>query len=48
MIEKLTKVPIIGKFNNMENTEDNRIETIRINSEKAFRVQKIIECMEQL
>lgn len=48
MIEKLTKVPIIGKLKNMENLEDNIIEAIRTNSEKAFTIEKIIECMEQL
>jgi dethiobiotin synthetase len=48
MIEKLTKVPIIGKLKNMENLEDNMIEVIRTNSEKAFTIEKIIECMEQL
>lgn len=48
MIEKLTKAPIIGKLKNMENLEDNMIEAIRTNSEKAFTIEKIIECMEQL
>ncbi|MEG1254646.1 dethiobiotin synthase [Clostridium sp.] len=48
IIEKLTKVPIIGKLKNMENLEDNMIEAIRTNSEKAFTIDKIIESMEQL
>lgn len=48
MIENMTKVPIIGKFKSMENLEDNMIEDIRTNSEKAFRADEIIECMEQL
>lgn len=48
MIEKMTKVPIIGKFKTMENLEDNMIEAIRTNAEKAFGVQKIIGCTEQL
>ncbi|MBU5483953.1 dethiobiotin synthase [Clostridium sp. MSJ-11] len=48
MIEKFTKTPIIGKFKTIENLENNKIESIRRNSEKAFRVQKIIECMEEL
>ena len=48
MIEKMTKVPIIGKFKTMENLEDNMIEAIRTNAEGAFRVHEIIECTEQL
>lgn len=48
MIEKITKVPIIGKFKTMENLEDNIIEAIRINAEEAFRADNIIECMENL
>ncbi|PRR84319.1 ATP-dependent dethiobiotin synthetase BioD 1 [Clostridium vincentii] len=48
MIEKLTKVPIIGKFKSMENLEDTMIEDIRTNAEKAFRAQMIIECTEEL
>lgn len=48
MIEKLTKVPIIGKFKSIENLEDNMIEAIRTNAEKTFKIEKIIECMEEL
>jgi len=48
MIEKMTKVPIIGKFKTMESLEDNMIEAIRTNAEGAFRVHEIIECTEQL
>lgn len=48
MIEKITKLPIIGKFENIENMNDNEIEAIRTNSEKAFSAENIIEHMEQL
>lgn len=48
MIEKMTKVPIIGKFKTMENLADNMMSAIRTNAEKAFRVHEIIECTEQL
>ncbi len=48
MIEKLTKVPIIGKLKSMDSLEANREDAIRTTSEKAFKAQKIIECMEEL
>ena len=48
MIEKMTKVPIIGKLKTMENLEDNMIEDIRTNAQRAFGVHEIIECTEQL
>ncbi|MFL0195829.1 dethiobiotin synthase [Clostridium sp. WILCCON 0269] len=48
MIEKITKLPVIGKLENIENMNDNEVETIRTNSEKAFSAQNIIEHMEQL
>ncbi|MHC1683022.1 MAG: dethiobiotin synthase [Clostridiaceae bacterium] len=48
MIEKLTRIPVIGKLRTIVNLENNTIEAIRINSEKAFSVHKIIECMEEL
>lgn len=48
MIEKITKVPIIGKFKTLENLEDNMIEAVRTNAQEAFRAEKIIEYMEQL
>ncbi|GFZ30203.1 ATP-dependent dethiobiotin synthetase BioD [Clostridium zeae] len=48
MIEKLTKIPVIGKLKTIENLENNTIEAIRTNSEEAFSVHKILECMEEL
>lgn len=48
MIEKLTKVSIIGKLKSIENLEGNMVEGIRINAEKAFSDKIIIECMDQL
>ena len=48
MIEKLTNVPVIGKLKTIENLENNEIEAIRVNSEKAFSIQKIVESMEEL
>lgn len=48
IIEKLTKIPIIGKLKTIEDIEVNRIYSIRTNSENAFSIQKIIECMEEL
>lgn len=48
IIEKITNLPIIGKLENIENMNDNEIEAIRTNSEKAFSAEDIIEHMEQL
>lgn len=48
MIEKLTKIPIIGRLKSIENLEEDMIEAIRRNAEKAFSHLKIIECMEEL
>lgn len=48
IIEKLTKIPIIGKLKTIEDIEVNRIYSIRTNAENAFGIQKIIECMEEL
>lgn len=48
MIEKLTKVPIIGKFKKIENLEENIIEAIRKNAKEAFKAEDIINCMEEL
>lgn len=48
IIEELTKIPIIGKLKTIEDIEINRIYSIRTNSENAFSIQKIIECMEEL
>lgn len=48
MIERLTKVPVIGKLKTIKNLENNKIEAIRANSEKAFTLHRIIESMEEL
>lgn len=48
MIEKLTKVPIIGKLKKIEGLEDNMIEDIRKNAKEAFKAEDIINCMEEL
>jgi len=48
MIEKLTKVPIIGKLKKIEDLEDNMIEDIRKNAKEAFKAEDIINCMEEL
>lgn len=48
MIEKLTNIPIIGKLKNIEDLNDNMIEVIRRNADKAFSAKKIIEYMEYL
>jgi dethiobiotin synthetase len=48
LIEKITKVPVIGKFRNMENLEDNMIQAIRTYAEKTFSVKTIEDCMDQL
>lgn len=48
MIEKLTNIPVIGKFKTIENLENNKIEAIRINAEEAFNVLKVLEFMEEL
>ncbi|WP_058486603.1 dethiobiotin synthase [Defluviitalea phaphyphila] len=48
MIEKLTKVPIIGKFKYIENLENNLVENIRKNAEEVFDIKTIINCMESL
>lgn len=48
LIKKLTKLPIIGKFENIEGLNDNSIEEIRINADKAFSAEKIIEWMNYL
>ena len=41
MIEKLTKVPIIGKLKHIENLKDNMVQAIRIDAEKAFSIMTI-------
>ncbi|MFD3156925.1 dethiobiotin synthase [Haloimpatiens sp. FM7330] len=46
MIEKFTKLPIIGKLKNIENLNENMVQAIRINSEKAFSVNTIIKCLD--
>ncbi|HEY8804574.1 MAG TPA: dethiobiotin synthase [Clostridium sp.] len=48
MIEKLTKVPIIGKLKHIEDLKDNMMQAIRINAEKIFSVKTIEECLDQL
>lgn len=48
MIEKLTKVPIIGKLKKIEGLKDNMIEDIRKNAKEAFKAEDIINCMEEL
>ncbi|WP_097028157.1 dethiobiotin synthase [Clostridium peptidivorans] len=48
IIEKITKVPIIGKLKDIENLDDNMTEAIKANAEKTFKIEKIIECMEEL
>ncbi len=48
IIEKLTKVPIIGKLRTIDKLEDNMIEAIRANAEKAFGIGKVLDCMEEL
>jgi len=48
MIEKLTKVRIIGKLKYIKNLEDNMVQAIRINAKKAFSVETLEECMDQL
>jgi dethiobiotin synthase len=48
MIKKLTKVSIIGKLKNIKDLNNNMIEAIRINADKAFSARKIIKYMEYL
>ncbi|MBU3158443.1 dethiobiotin synthase [Clostridium frigoris] len=48
MIEKLTKVPIIGKFKHIENLKDNMVQAIRSYVEKDLSVHTIEECLDQL
>lgn len=48
IIEKITKVPIIGKLKSIERLDDNMIKTIRTKAEEAFKIEKIIEVMEEL
>ncbi|MBU3128816.1 dethiobiotin synthase [Clostridium sp. FP2] len=48
MIEKLTKVTIIGKFKRIENLKENMVQAIRINAEAAFSAKTIEECMDKL
>ncbi|MCB2292834.1 dethiobiotin synthase [Clostridium algoriphilum] len=48
MIEKLTKVPIIGKLRQIKNLKDNMLQAIRINAEKDFSIKTLEECMDQL
>ena len=48
LIEKLTKIPVLGKLKDIENPQDNMIKAIRINAEKAFSIKTIEEIMDQL
>jgi dethiobiotin synthetase len=48
IIEKLTKVSVIGKLKNIEDLKDNAIKAIRNYAEEAFSVKTIEQCMDQL
>lgn len=48
MIEKLTKVKIIGKFNHIKNLKENMGQVLKTNAEKAFSIKTIEECLDQL
>ncbi|MBU3144887.1 dethiobiotin synthase [Clostridium sp. CF012] len=48
MIEKLTKVPVIGKLKYIENLKDNMVQAIRTHAERAFSIKTIEKCMNQL
>lgn len=48
IIEKLTKVSVIGKLKHIENLKDNTSESIRKNSEVAFSVKTIVKSLDQL
>jgi dethiobiotin synthetase len=48
IIEKLTKVPVIGKLKNIEDLRDNIVQAIKTHAEEAFSVKTIEEFMEQL
>lgn len=46
MIEKLTNVPIIGKFKKIDILNENFIDAIKANAENTFSVEEIISCMD--
>ncbi|MBW9171511.1 dethiobiotin synthase [Clostridium estertheticum] len=48
MIEKLTKVPVIGKLKYIVNLNENMMRAIRIDAEKAFSIKTLEGCMDQL
>jgi dethiobiotin synthetase len=48
LIEKLTKVPVIGKFKNIKNLDKNMEKEIRTQAEEAFSVKTILESMDEL
>lgn len=48
MIEKLTNVPIIAKFDHIENVEGNMVQDIRINAERSFDVNILEKFMDKL
>jgi dethiobiotin synthetase len=48
VIEKLTKVPVLAKLEEIKDLNGNMIEPIRVYSERAFSVNTIVESMDQL
>ncbi|MBU3176042.1 dethiobiotin synthase [Clostridium estertheticum] len=48
MIEKLTKVHVIGKLKHIVNLNENGMRAIRINAENAFSIKTLEGCMDQL
>lgn len=48
MIEMLTKVPVIAKLGHIENLDDNMVQAVRINAKKAFSINTINACMDEL
>ena len=48
MIEKLTKVKIIGKLKYIKDLKENMGQVIKTNAEKAFSIKLIEECLDQL
>jgi len=48
LIEKLTKIPVIARLTNIENQQENMIQTLRINAKKNFSIKTIERCMDQL
>lgn len=48
IIEKLTKVPVLAKLEEIKDLKNNMIQPIRVHSERAFNVNTIVESMDQL